>query len=110
MLKQIRRHEIQKWIEIMGQILQVANGSNNATKTKIMYQAFLSYNQLEEHLLFLREKGLLHHDGNTRIFRTTEKGMQFLEAYNHLEDMIKYDHNKNEQEQQEDMEVDKQRI
>ncbi len=61
-------------IEAMGQILQVANGSN-ATKTKIMYQAFLSYNQLEEHLLFLMEMRLLHYDGNTRTFRTTEKGI-----------------------------------
>jgi predicted transcriptional regulator len=45
-------------IEIQGQIPQVANGTN-ATKTKIMYQAFLGYKQLEEHLLFLTEKGLL---------------------------------------------------
>jgi predicted transcriptional regulator len=81
-------------IEVMGQILQVANGSNNATKTKIMYQAFLSYNHLEEHLLFLIKKGLLHYDGNTRTFRTTEKGIQFLEVYNHLEDMIKNDERK----------------
>jgi predicted transcriptional regulator len=79
-------------IEVMGQILQVANcSSNDATKTKIMYQAFLSYNQLEEHLSFLIRKGLLNYDANTRTFRTTEKGIQFLEAYNLLEDMIKYD-------------------
>jgi predicted transcriptional regulator len=76
-------------IEVMGQILQVANGSSNATKTKIMYQAFLSYNQLEEHLLFLIKKGLLRYDGNTRTFRTTEKGIQFLEIYHHIEEMIK---------------------
>lgn len=44
-------------VEVMGQILQVANGDSNATKTKIMYQAFLSYNQLEEHLSFLIRKG-----------------------------------------------------
>ena len=79
-------------IEVMGQILQVANSDSNATKTKIMYQAFLSYNQLEEHLSHLTERGLLHYDGNTRTFRTTEKGIQFLEMYNHLEDMIKYEH------------------
>jgi predicted transcriptional regulator len=97
-------------IEVMGQILQVANSDSNATKTKIMYQAFLSYNQLEEHLSFLIRKGLLNCDVNTQTFRATEKGIQFLEAYNHLEDMIKYDHDKNEAEQQEDMEVDKQRI
>ncbi len=82
-------------IEVMGQILLVANGSN-ATKTKIMYQAFLSYKQLEEHLSFLIKKGLLCFDENTRTFRVTEKGLQFLEMYNHIEDMIKYEHKKNE--------------
>jgi predicted transcriptional regulator len=61
-------------VEIQGQILHAANG-NSPTKTKIMYQAFLSYNQLEENSLFLIEKGLLHYDGVTRTFRTTEKGL-----------------------------------
>ena len=85
-------------IEILGQILQVANGSD-VTKTQIMYQAFLSYIQLEEHLLFLIQKGLLRYDANTRIFRTTEKGLQFLKIYNQIEDMIKYDHKENENKQ-----------
>jgi predicted transcriptional regulator len=76
-------------IEVMGQILQVSNGSNNATKTMIMYQAFLSYNQLEEHLTLLTKRDLIRYDGNTRTFRPTEKGLEFLSIYNHIEDMIK---------------------
>ena len=95
-------------IEVMGQILQVANGSN-ATKTKIMYQAFLSYNQLEEHLLLLTKKVLLRYDENTRTFRTTEKGLEFLKIYNHIEDMIKYEHKKNENNEKY-READKERI
>jgi predicted transcriptional regulator len=82
-------------IEILGQIVQIANGSN-VTKTQIMYRAFLSYNQLEEHLMFLIQKGLLLYDENTRTFRTTEKGIRFLEIYNHLKDMIKYEHKEKE--------------
>ncbi len=85
-------------IEMLGQIVQIANGSN-VTKTQIMYRAFLSYNQLEEHLMFLIQKGLLLYDENTRTFRTTEKGIRFLEIYNHLEDMIKYDNKENENKQ-----------
>ena len=77
-------------VGIRGQILQVANGFN-ATKAKIMYQAFLGYKQLEEHLSFLTEKCLLYYDGNTQTFRTTEKGLRFLELYNHIEAMIKYE-------------------
>jgi predicted transcriptional regulator len=76
----------------MGQILQVANGGN-ATKTKIMYQAFLSYNQLEEHLLLLTKKDLLRYDENTRTFIPTERGLEFLNIYNHIADIIRYQHN-----------------
>jgi predicted transcriptional regulator len=82
-------------VEMRGQILQVANGTS-ATKTQIMYRAFLAHKQLDEHLLFLIEKGLLHFDGNTRTYRTTEKDLRFLELYNHIEDMIKYGHKKND--------------
>jgi predicted transcriptional regulator len=76
-------------------INDVTNGTS-ATKTQIMYRAFLAYKQSEEHLLFLIEDGLLHYDGNTRTYRTTENGLRFLELNNHIEDMIKYEHKKNE--------------
>src|SRR5215210_3172164 len=75
-------------IEVMAQILQVANGCN-VTKTKILYQALLSSNQLKDYLVRLTEKDLLRYDGNTRTFKTTEKGLQFLQIYSHIEDMIK---------------------
>ena len=43
--------------EIVVTILEAANGG--ATKTKIMYKAFLSYNQLKEYLIMLIEMTLL---------------------------------------------------
>jgi predicted transcriptional regulator len=75
-------------IEVIGQILKVASGGNT-TKTKIMYKALLGYNQLKEHLEFLTEKDLLRYDGNTGTLKTTERRLQFLQIYNHIEDMIK---------------------
>ena len=42
--------------EIVGNILDAANGG--ATKTKIMYKAFLSYAQLKEYLSVLIENNL----------------------------------------------------
>jgi hypothetical protein len=39
---------------------------------------------------------LLRYDENTRTFRTTEKGIQSLQIYNHIQDMIKYEHKKKE--------------
>jgi predicted transcriptional regulator len=58
--------------EIVGNILDAANGG--ASKTKIMYTAFLSYNQLKEYLSVLIENNLIEYrDGtqrNRRIITT----------------------------------------
>lgn len=75
-------------IDILSQILEVENG-RNATKTKIMYKVLLSYNQLKEHLMLLTEKDLLHYNEDTQTFKTTEKGLRFLQIYNQIDDMIK---------------------
>ena len=45
--------------EIVGNILDAANGGE--TKTKIMYFAFLSYNQLNEYLSILIENNLVEY-------------------------------------------------
>lgn len=75
-------------IDILSQILEVEN-RRNATKTKIMYKVLLSYNQLKEHLMLLTEKDLLHYNEDTQTFKTTEKGLRFLQIYNQIDDMIK---------------------
>lgn len=79
-------------IDITSDVLEVANGG--ASKIEIMYKALLSYNQMKVYVNFLNEKGLLvydNHHGEAHTFRTTEKGLRFLEIYNRLDDMIKED-------------------
>ena len=49
--------------DIAYQILQAANGG--ATKTKIMYKAFISYAQLKEHLAMMLANDLLEFDEKT---------------------------------------------
>jgi predicted transcriptional regulator len=75
-------------IDIMSQILEAANGGG-ATRTKIMYKAFLSFVQLKEFLTLLTENDLLSFDRETQTFKTTEKGLRFLNAYNKLGDVMK---------------------
>ncbi len=75
-------------IDIISQILEAANGGN-ATKTKIMYKTFLSYDQLKDGLTVLTEKDLLRYDENTPTFKITEKGRKFLQIYHRIDDMIK---------------------
>jgi predicted transcriptional regulator len=65
--------------DIASQILEAANGG--ATKTKIMYKAYLSYAQLKEYLSTLIENDLLDYVEGDRTYKTTEKGMKFLRMY-----------------------------
>jgi predicted transcriptional regulator len=74
-------------IEIIIQILEAANGVN-ATNYNIMYKAYLSFNQSKKYVTVLTEKGLLGYDSDSQTFRTTEKGLMLLEAYNVLVDMM----------------------
>ena len=68
--------------EIVGNILEAANG--RATKTKIMYKAFLSYVQLKEYLSVLTENNLLEYLDGTQTFKTTEKGLNYLKMHNEM--------------------------
>jgi predicted transcriptional regulator len=73
--------------EIISKVLDAANGGG-ATRTKIMYRAYLSYTQMKEYVELLTERGLLNYDLDKQTFRTTEKGLRFLQAYNQISDMI----------------------
>jgi len=72
--------------EIVGNILDVAN--EGASRTKIMYKAFLSYNQLKEYLSFLIENNLIECLDGTKIFRTTEKGLKFLQMHSQISELF----------------------
>jgi len=73
---------------IISEILDAANGGN-ATKTKLMYKAYLSFGQIKEYLSVLTENDLLSYDAHTQTFKTTQRGLMFLKAYNQMHDMIK---------------------
>ncbi len=72
--------------EIVAMILDSANGG--ATKTKMMYKAFLSYHQLKEYLLMLIENDLIEYLNGTQTFRTTEKGLRFLKMHNEIGELL----------------------
>src|SRR3954462_15020255 len=73
--------------DIVGLILESANGGG-ATKTKIMYKAFLSYAQLKEYLTVLLENGLLEYEEGRQFFRTTEKGVRLSQMYNQFDEIM----------------------
>jgi predicted transcriptional regulator len=71
--------------DIVGLVLDAANGGG-ATKTKLMYKAYLSFNQLREYLAFLIENGLIDYEGH-QTYRTTENGMRVLQLQNRIEEI-----------------------
>jgi len=72
--------------EIVSNILDAANGG--ATKTKIMYTAFLSYNQLKEYFSILIENNLIEYLDGTHKFKTTAKGLNLLKMHNEMAELL----------------------
>ena len=72
--------------DIIAMILRAA--TNGATKTRIMYGAYLSYAQVKEYLSFLLEKNLISYQEGTGMYQLTENGMKLLHIYEGISDMI----------------------
>ena len=72
--------------EIVGNILDAANGGTS--KTKIMYTAFLSFGQLKEYLSVLVENNLIEYLEGANKYKTTEKGLNFLKMHNQIEELL----------------------
>jgi len=72
--------------EIVSMILEAANGG--ATKTRIMYKAFLSYGQLKEYLSVLIENNLIEYLEGIQTYKTTEKGLNLLKMHNEIGELL----------------------
>ena len=80
--------------EIMETILRTASREGGTTKTRLMYSAYLSYDQTNEVLDRAEECGLLTkasvHDGVTattrslHLYKATPKALEWLCTYAHL--------------------------
>ena len=72
--------------ETVSNILDAANGGTS--KTKIMYFAFLSYNQLNEYLSLLIENNLIEYLDGAQTYKTTEKGLNCLKMYREIGEFL----------------------
>ena len=79
--------------EISSVIIESAR--SGATKTKIMYKAYLSYSQLVEYLKHLQQNDLITCEEGTQLYRPTEKGLKFLNMSNELNEMTIKTNSKN---------------
>ena len=83
--------DVETRLDMVSQILEVVNSSSGdgATKNRLMYEVSLSHAQLDEYVMMLTERDLLHYDRQMHTLRITEKGLRFLKIYNQIDDMIK---------------------
>lgn len=84
-------------IEIMGQILEAANGCSSMSQ--IMYKTFLSHTQIKGYLKTLIDNGFLSYDFNSQTYKITEKGMRLLQLYNQIDEMIHLSQQQQQQQQ-----------
>jgi predicted transcriptional regulator len=75
--------------EIVGEILTSARDLEGVTKTRIMFNAYLSFAQLKDYLAILMENGLLEHMPENNRYRTTAKGVRMLDAWKKVNDLLK---------------------
>ena len=81
--------------QIIAKMLNIINESESkgATRTSIMYKAFLSHAQLKEYLSFLLENGLIegipvkirNHGNEKLIYKITQKGLRLLQLSHEME-------------------------
>jgi predicted transcriptional regulator len=74
---------------IISDVLEAAKVEGGTTRTRIMYNANLSHDQMKHYVRILIENHFLYYDLHTQRFKTTEKGLKVIEAYKRIEDMIK---------------------
>jgi predicted transcriptional regulator len=88
-------------IQIMGDVL--ALGTSGIKKTHIMYRANLSYEQVHLYLGELIAKSLIVQDVSSPdgiMYRTTERGREFLQYYTRLTEFLEEQVKEEEEEQQ----------
>ena len=79
-------------IEIIADMLEI--GENGAGKTKIMYNANMSYSQIQKYLGYLMAQGFVDKMklGNPSVtYQVTDSGLKLLELISSIKEMLGLD-------------------
>jgi len=76
---------------IIAEILEIAEETKGVLKTQIMYRANLSFTQLNDYLSFLLKNELLMKVvlDNKEVYKATSKGIQFLQHYREITELLR---------------------
>jgi predicted transcriptional regulator len=56
--------------------------------TRLMYASLLSHRRLIRHLQVLLKERLLEYDGQEKVYKITTRGLQFIEVYTKMAEML----------------------
>jgi predicted transcriptional regulator len=59
-----------------------------ATKTHIMYRAYLSYSQLKEYLKLLQSRDLIRYEEGSQLYHLSERGLRFINVYREIKELV----------------------
>jgi predicted transcriptional regulator len=80
--------------DIVASILHsAARESGGIGITRLMYNSFLSYNQLTQYVKVIKENGLLNYDASTGKYTMSAKGSKYLEVHTKMDKMLHGDEN-----------------
>jgi predicted transcriptional regulator len=71
-------------LDIIAMILDTLNFERG----QILLNRFLSPDQLYDYLTVLKENGMLVYEQHNQTYKTTHKGMYFLQIYNQVGDLV----------------------
>jgi predicted transcriptional regulator len=75
-------------LEVIEDILKVADTPNGANKTKLVYMSNLNFNRLTAFLNFLIEKDFVEKNEDESRYIITTKGRDFLKQLEKMQKMI----------------------
>lgn len=73
-------------MEIIDTILRSARAGESFTR--ILYKAMISFSQAKEYLSLLRARELIVYEEEEHVYRITEKGLRFMEAYDEIRELV----------------------
>ena len=74
--------------DILASILDSVNNVDGAGITTIMYKSFLSHYQLKKYMAIMLKNDLIRFDEERRLYRITDKGVRFLQLFNHMNQLV----------------------
>jgi predicted transcriptional regulator len=74
--------------DILASILDSVNNIDGAGITTVMYKSFLSHYQLKKYMAIMLKNDLIRFDEERRLYRITDKGIRFLQLFNHMNELV----------------------